>query len=221
MFGSMPNQTKAKCMKLFEVSRFVSLGAVAAMLVAAIPAQAQPDPNSPPPYSQPAKPGKPQGPVQQHAPAKPQGPAKQPAPAPHYNYNKQPAPVQQHKPQPPAKPQAGKAPDYAYWNNRPIKWDRSHRDVIVRYYSTHKASCPPGLLKTSKGCLPKGQSKKRYVVGKTLPRSVVIETLPNDLYRQLPPPPRGHIYRRVDGDVLLIVEATRKVVDAVVLFPSR
>lgn len=99
-------------------------------------------------------------------------------------------------------------------------WDRSHREVIVRYYNEHRSSCPPGLIETRTGCLPRGQAKKRYVIGQPLPRTVVIETLPYDLYRQLPPPPHGYLYRRVDGDVLLIAEGTKKVIDAIVLFSA-
>lgn len=101
-----------------------------------------------------------------------------------------------------------------------VRWDRSYHDVVVRYYDSHKASCPPGLLKTRSGFLPRGQAKKRYVIGQPLPRTVVVETLPYDLVHQLPAPPRGYIYRRVDGDVLLIAEATRKVIDAVVLLSA-
>ena len=99
-------------------------------------------------------------------------------------------------------------------------WDRHHRDVIVRYYDSHRISCPPGLVETRTGCLPRGQAKKRYAIGRPLPDTVIIETLPYDLMRQLPPPPHGYIYRRVDGDVLLIAEATKKVIDAVVLFSA-
>lgn len=99
-------------------------------------------------------------------------------------------------------------------------WQPSHRDVIVSYYSSHRVSCPPGLVATRTGCLPRGQAKKRYAIGQPLPRTVIIETLPYDLYHRLPPPPRGYIYRRVDGDVLLIAEATKKVIDAIVLFSA-
>ena len=99
-------------------------------------------------------------------------------------------------------------------------WEASHRDVIVNYYSSHRVSCPPGLVETRTGCLPRGQAKKRYAIGQPLPRTVIIETLPDDLYRRLPPPPHGYIYRRVDGDVLLIAEATKKVIDAIVLFSA-
>ncbi|MCH8684494.1 RcnB family protein [Pedomonas mirosovicensis] len=100
------------------------------------------------------------------------------------------------------------------------RWDRSYRDVVVRYYDSHRYSCPPGLIETRHGCLPRGQAKKRYVIGQPLPRTVIIEDLPYDLRRQLPPPPSGYIYRRVDGDVLLIAEATKKVIDAVVLLSA-
>lgn len=162
-------------MKSFSISRFVSLGAVAAVLAAAgIPAQAYPASTDPAPHAGQAS----------------------------------------------ASSRADKPLDRSYWYGRPLKWDRSHREAILRYYSTRKASCPPGLIRTGKGCLPQGQSKKRYAIGKMLPRTVVVEPLPDALLRQLPPPPLGHIYRRVDGDVAIISLAARKVVDAVVLPPS-
>lgn len=98
--------------------------------------------------------------------------------------------------------------------------DRPHRDVIVRYYGEHGYSCPPGLVKTRSGCIPKGHAKKRYVIGRPLPSTVIVEPLPRDLVVMLPPPPSGYIYRRVDGDVLLVAEATKKVLDAVVLMSA-
>ncbi|MEX6723264.1 RcnB family protein [Parapedomonas caeni] len=98
--------------------------------------------------------------------------------------------------------------------------DRGHRDRIARYAHDHHWRCPPGLMQTRHGCLPKGHTKKRYVIGRPLPSYVVIEPMPRDLVVMLPPPPRGYIYRRVDGDVLLIAEATRHVLDAVVLFSA-
>ena len=98
--------------------------------------------------------------------------------------------------------------------------DRNHRDKIVRYSYEHHWRCPPGLIQGRYGCLPKGQTKKRYVVGRPLPSYVVIEPVPRELVVMLPPPPRGYIYRRVDGDVLLIAQATRNVLEAVVLLSA-
>ena len=72
--------------------------------------------------------------------------------------------------------------------------------------------CPPGLAK--KGCVPPGQAKK-YQSGYPLDdRYGVIRD--RHVYR-LPPPPRGHRYAKVDRDIVLIAEATRRVVEVVAM----
>ena len=80
--------------------------------------------------------------------------------------------------------------------------------------------CPPGLAKKRNGCLPPGQAKKRYSIGQPLSASIKLGDLPVDLRVLLPPPPVGHVYAQVDGDVLLVAEATRKVIDAIVLLSA-
>ncbi len=74
--------------------------------------------------------------------------------------------------------------------------------------------CPPGLAK--KGCIPPGQRKK-WTKGRALPQDVYYRPLSNWGDYDLAPPPYGHVYGSVDGDILLIRAATRLVVDAVIL----
>ena len=74
-------------------------------------------------------------------------------------------------------------------------------------------SCPPGLAKKNNGCLPPGQAKKRYQVGQPLPSGVTFVPV---TVGSLPDPRPGEIYVEVDGDLLLMVEATRKVLEAFV-----
>ncbi len=74
--------------------------------------------------------------------------------------------------------------------------------------------CPPGLAK--KGCIPPGQRKK-WTKGRALPHDVYFRPLSNWNDYDLEPPPYGHVYGSVDGDILLIRAATRLVVDAVIL----
>ena len=74
--------------------------------------------------------------------------------------------------------------------------------------------CPPGLAK--KGCIPPGQRKK-WTKGRALPDDVYYRPLSNWSRYDLSPPPYGHVYGEVDGDILLIRTATRLVVDAVIL----
>jgi Ni/Co efflux regulator RcnB len=94
------------------------------------------------------------------------------------------------------------------------------RDVIRNYIRRDsEAHCPPGLAKKHNGCLPPGIAKK-YAVGQRLPDDVAIMPVPDDLLALLQPAPRGYMYARVDKDVLLVSEATKKVVDAVTLLSA-
>ena len=51
-------------------------------------------------------------------------------------------------------------------------------------------------------------------MGRPLPRDLAYYDLPYDLMVRLPPPPSGHRYVRVAGDVLMIAVGTSMVVDA-------
>ncbi len=90
------------------------------------------------------------------------------------------------------------------------------RTIIRDYYGGEVRSghCPPGLAKKGNGCMPPGQAKK-WVRGQPLPRDIVYYELPRDLIVRLPPPPSGHRYVRVAGDVLLIAIGSSMVVDAI------
>ncbi|MCK9382491.1 MAG: RcnB family protein [Sulfuritalea sp.] len=94
---------------------------------------------------------------------------------------------------------------------------QEQQHVMVReYYSTHysKGRCPPGLAKKHNGCMPPGQAKK-WQVGRPLPRDVVYYQVPAQLVVQIGPPPAGHRYVRVAGDILLLAIGTGMVVDAI------
>ena len=99
--------------------------------------------------------------------------------------------------------------------------DRRHfqepQHVVVReYYVQHYRSgrCPPGLVKKHNGCMPPGHAKK-WKVGHPLPREVIYYNVPAPLVVQIGPPPSGHRYVRVAGDILLIAIGTGLVVDAI------
>lgn len=97
--------------------------------------------------------------------------------------------------------------------------DRGARTVITSYYHGYyrdARSCPRGFKFKHGVCRPRGWSKPRYVIGQPLPRYVVVQPMPPLLVRQLPPPPMGYMYQYADGDVLMVAEATHRVVDAVV-----
>lgn len=75
--------------------------------------------------------------------------------------------------------------------------------------------CPPGLRKKHNGCLPPGQAKKRWTVGRPLPRDVIFHDLPPQLVVEIGVPPAGYRYARIANDILLIAIGTGMVVDAI------
>lgn len=91
------------------------------------------------------------------------------------------------------------------------------RVLINRYYRTPVSldRCPPGLAKKGNGCLPPGQAKKLWAVGRPLPPAVVYQPVPPPLVQQLAPAPDGYGYVRVDDDVLLMELTSRMVADVV------
>ncbi len=93
----------------------------------------------------------------------------------------------------------------------------AQRDIVRRQYVAHygRGHCPPGLAKKDNGCLPPGQARKRYDVGKALPPGVVVIDLPGDLQVRLGTPPRGTRYGVVDGDVVKLALGTLLVIDAI------
>lgn len=96
----------------------------------------------------------------------------------------------------------------------------SDRKKIKSYIKNrYVKKCPPGLAKKNNGCLPPGIAKK-YSLGKALPHELDYANLPSDLLDLLNPAPRGYKYVQVDKDILLIGEASKKVIDAVTLLSA-
>jgi len=98
-----------------------------------------------------------------------------------------------------------------------VTFGDSDRDAARSYFSQKygRGNCPPGLAKKNNGCLPPGQAKKRYVVGERLPRDVVYVDAPPELVVKLSPPPSGHKYVMIDGDLVKLAIGTLLVVDAI------
>ena len=63
----------------------------------------------------------------------------------------------------------------------------------------------------------RGDWRRPYEIGYALPPGVRFAPPPHALYRQLRPAPYGYSYVSVDGDLLLIADATRLIVDAILL----
>ena len=116
----------------------------------------------------------------------------------------------------------GKGKDVVVVNkgDRVVVFEEGHRQAVRTYWveTYGRGNCPPGLAKKGNGCLPPGQAKKRYVVGRRLPATVVFQPVPEVLVTRLGPVPAGYRYVMVDGDVLKMAIATRLVVDAIDAF---
>ena len=98
-----------------------------------------------------------------------------------------------------------------------VTFTTAQRDAARGWYAEKygRGNCPPGLAKKGNGCLPPGQAKKRYVVGHALGPGIVYAPLPPDLAVRIGPPPAGHLYVSLDGDVLKLAVGTLLVVDAI------
>lgn len=112
----------------------------------------------------------------------------------------------------------------AHRHGPPPHWDRDrdrfidrHRTVIREYYHSvyRPGHCPPGFVVRRHGCFAP-TVKRRWVVGRPLPRGIVYYDLPPPLVARLGPPPAGYHYVRIGADVLLVGLATGIVVDSIV-----
>ena len=73
--------------------------------------------------------------------------------------------------------------------------------------------CPPGLAKKGRPCIPPGL-RKHWVRGDHIPHDVVYHRVYYDEYR-LPRPQPGYFYASIGGDIYLLAEATKRVIEAI------
>jgi hypothetical protein len=85
----------------------------------------------------------------------------------------------------------------------------SKHGCVAPAYGTH---CPPGLAKKG-SCIPPGH-RKHWAAGDTIPRDVVYRRVHYYEY-DLPRPQPGHFYANIGGDVYLLAEATKRVIEAI------
>jgi len=98
-----------------------------------------------------------------------------------------------------------------------VVFSETQREAAHSYFVTQygRGNCPPGLARKNNGCLPPGQAKKRYAVGRPLPAGVVIGELSVELSARLGPAPEGYRYGMLDGDLVKLAVGTMLVVDAI------
>lgn len=98
-------------------------------------------------------------------------------------------------------------------NDAPPAFLPQDRMVITRYYGPPVPRYPRHF-RIGRGPV---RATNFYVIGQPLPRHIRCAPLPLGLRQYLRPAPRGYEYVQVDRDILLISQATRHVIDAVVL----
>ncbi|MFA6280258.1 MAG: hypothetical protein WC612_05655 [Bdellovibrionales bacterium] len=104
-------------------------------------------------------------------------------------------------------------------SDRAMRFEDQKAEHIRVYMREHyRNHCPPGLAKKHNGCQAPGQARKTYVIGGYIPSRHY--EVPYNLLNVIGPPPRGTYYAMVDSDVLLVSEATKKILDAVVLLSA-
>lgn len=88
------------------------------------------------------------------------------------------------------------------------------RTAVRDYYAPHirRGECPPGMHFERGRCYP--NAPRRWVIGQPLPPTVIIEPVPVEIIRVLPPPPPQYHYGFVAGDILLLAIGTNMVIDA-------
>lgn len=97
------------------------------------------------------------------------------------------------------------------------KHGANDRDILREYViGQYRKNCPPGLAKKNPPCIPPGQAKK-YGAGDYLPKGS-FEPLPDYIVDDLTP--RNGRYVRVDRNVYLITEGSRRVLEAIELFSA-
>ncbi|MDR2030904.1 MAG: RcnB family protein [Azoarcus sp.] len=95
-------------------------------------------------------------------------------------------------------------------------FEHRHRDVAHDYFrrTFAKGRCPPGLSRRGQHCVPT-HHVRAWKRGAVLPRTITYYDVPSALLIELPPPPHGHRYVRVAGDILLLAIGTGLVIDAI------
>jgi hypothetical protein len=98
-----------------------------------------------------------------------------------------------------------------------LKLSLHDREVVRAYFIEQhgRGKCPEGLTKKENVCLPAGQAKKRYLVGRPLSPAIVSGPIPIELANRVGAPPRGYRYTLIDGDFVKVSTDSQVVVDAI------
>jgi hypothetical protein len=95
-------------------------------------------------------------------------------------------------------------------------FDPGLRKSIQDYFTANRGNgpCPGGLVLKNARC-ESSQAQRSWKIGQALPASLSTRPLPARLLEALGPTPQGYSFVQVDGDILLLAEDGKTVVDAV------
>ncbi len=121
-----------------------------------------------------------------------------------------PAPPGQPRPPEPRPPENKKPPENGNYFGPDL------RKTIQDYFTANRgnAPCPLGLILKSGRC-ESPMANRSWKIGQALPSSLTPKPLPARLVELLKMPPPGYSYIQVDGDILLIADDSKTVVDSV------
>ena len=96
------------------------------------------------------------------------------------------------------------------------RFENDRKQLIVDFYkkeSQHNR-CPPGLAKKNNGCNPPGKVKQ-WQEGRNLPSDVNYSRVPDEVLKLLGQPQHGYHYGMLDSDILLLMDVSELVIDAI------
>jgi hypothetical protein len=118
-------------------------------------------------------------------------------------------------PRPPGGP--GAAPTPPDKKPEPGKFfEPALRKAVQDYFTANRGDgpCPPGVV-IKRGRCESPTANRSWKIGQALPASASPKELPARLLEALGAVPKGHNYALVDGDILLIADEGKTVIDAV------
>ena len=113
-------------------------------------------------------------------------------------------------PRPGSPPTADKKPEQGK------HFEPALRKAVQDYFTANRGDgpCPPGVVLKSGRC-ESPTANRSWKIGQALPANASPKELPARLLEALGAVPKGHSYALVDGDILLIADEGKTVIDAV------
>jgi hypothetical protein len=107
-------------------------------------------------------------------------------------------------------PAAGKPPEPGKF------FDPALRKAVQDYFTANRGStaCPADLILKNNRC-ESPNATRSWKIGQPLPVNLSAKALPAPLLEALGAPPKGHSYVQVAGDLLLVADDSKTVVDSV------